>query len=105
VAITVRNVNGKPVGPTMLALYLAGAANGEQLSAVAPSGAFGCAQPGVLGNDIAVLQAGKVLLIQTMADGRYTLSLTDAAKGSFRVTVMIGEVAQLVLTTLSGFYG
>jgi hypothetical protein len=105
VTITLRNVNGKPVGPTMFPLYLASQPTGDGIFTGAAPGAFACKTPGTLGTDINVLTAGKALLVQTLGNGTYVLSITDATKRAFPVAVQIGEAPQVVTTLSAANYG
>lgn len=105
ITLTVRNANGKPVGPVMLDLYLSDSAAGAGLTAVTASGAVACKTAGTLGTDIAVHVAKKALRVQTLANGNYTLSITDSAKSPFKVCAQIDDVAQVVATLATASYG
>ena len=105
ITLTVRNANGAPRGPVMLFLFLSDSAAGAGLTAVTASGAVACKTAGTLGTDIAVLTAKKALLVQTLANGTYVLSITDAAKTAFKVCTQIDDIAQVVATLATASYG
>jgi hypothetical protein len=104
ITLRVRNANGAPRGPVMLYLFLSDSPAGVGLTAVTASGAV-AVKAGGFGADILVLTAKKALLIQTLADGTYVLSITDAAKTAFKVCVQIDDIAQVVATLAAASYG
>jgi len=105
ITITVRNSNGAARGPVMFYLFLSDSAQAVGLTAATASGTVACKTAGTLGTDISVLVAKKALLVQTLANGTYVLSITDAAKFAFKVCVQIDDIAQVVATLATASYG
>jgi hypothetical protein len=105
ITITARNVNGAPRGPVMMYVYLSDSPVGAGLTAATASGNVQCKTAGTLGTDISVLVAKKAMLVQTLANGTYVLSITDAAKSLFKVCVQIDDIAQVVATLATASYG
>jgi hypothetical protein len=105
ITITVRNSNGQPKGPVMLYVYLSDSTVGAGLTAATASGTVACKTAGTLGTDISVLVAKKALLVQTLANGTYVLSITDAAKTAFKICCQIDDVSQVVTTLATASYG
>jgi hypothetical protein len=104
VTITVRNVNGKPVGPVMLPVFITTSAQGLGLGGTAPT-SLGCKTPGVLGNDIYAIFGLRVLLVQTLANGTYVLAVNDALKQTFYVAAEIQGMVQVMLRLATANYG
>jgi hypothetical protein len=103
ITIQVRNANGAPRGPVILYLFLSDSVAGVGLTAATASGAV--AAKAASGTDITVLFAKKALLVQTLANGTYVLSITDAAKTAFKVCVQIDDIAQVLATLATASYG
>jgi len=104
IALTVRNSNAAPRGPTMFYLFLSDSPIGAALTAVTASGAVNV-KAGGFGSDILALFSKKAILAQTLGNGTYVLSITDAAKSPFKVCVQLDGVAQVVATLATASYG
>lgn len=87
VAIVLKNVDNTTItGPRVVDIYLSDAATGVGLTATTASGAV--AAKSASGTDMAVLTTKKALRVQTLANGSYTLSITDTAKTGFYICVV-----------------
>jgi|GEM_PF-3462377 len=106
VTMTVQDYFGKTLaGVFNMEIWLSDATTGAGLTATTASGAVAAKTSS--GADLAVLTTKKALLVQTLATGLYTLSITDTAKTAFKVCARVpGKAATVVgITLASGDYG
>lgn len=92
-------------GPHLLTLWLSDAATGVGLTATSASGTVQAKSAS--GADFAALTAKKALLVQTLADGSYTLEITDTAKTGFYPCATVPGSANIALgdALVTGDYG
>ncbi len=85
-------------------LWLADTASGAGLTGTSASGTV--AAKASCGVDLSTYTAKKALRVQTLADGSYTLSITDTAKTPFYVCVQAPGAGTMAATLLAaGNYG
>jgi len=105
VTLTVKNNNGRAVGPKSFDLFLSDSASGVGVTATTASGAVGDKSAGTTGLVLDTMITKKYLKVQCLADGTYQLSITDTAKTAFKVCVEIDGIVAVVLTLATGNYG
>jgi hypothetical protein len=105
VTITVRNANGRAVGPVIMDIYLSDLATGGLLTATTASGAVAGKTNGTTGTDLVVHVAKKALCVLTLAAGTYQLSITDTAKTAFKIFAQVDGIPSLVATLSAASYG
>lgn len=102
ITIAPTDVSGNVItGVHNLIVILSDAATGVGLTATSASGTVQAKTAS--GTDLAALTAKKALAVQTLADGTYTLEITDTAKTTFYVAAGIPahgllEVSRILAT-------
>ncbi len=87
-----------------LLIWLSDAATGAGLTGTSASGAVQA--KAASGVDLATHSAKKCLLVQTLATGAYTLSITDTAKTGFYPCAQLGDLpVQVGAQLVAGNYG
>lgn len=105
VTITVKNANGRAVGPINMDIWLSDSAAGVGHSATTASGAVTVKTPGTTGTLLGTYTAKQSLRVQTLANGTFVLSITDAAKTAFYVCVSIDGLPRVVAHLATASYG
>jgi hypothetical protein len=105
VTLTLKNNNGKPVGPKSFLVYLSDSATGLGLTATTASGTVTDKTAGTTGQILSTFVAKKALMVQNIANGTYELSITDTSKTAFKVCVEIDGIVYVPLTLAAGNYG
>lgn len=105
VTITIRNANGKAVGPANFDVWLSDSATGVGYSATTSSGAVTVKTAGTTGTLIGTYLAKFGLRVQCLAAGTFVLSITDTAKTAFKVVVQIDDTPIVVATLATASYG
>jgi hypothetical protein len=97
VKIQAANKDGNPIaGVFNLTVFLSDAATGIGLTAVTASGTVQA--KAASGTDVGVITAKKALDVTTLADGSYTLEITDSAKTLFYIGSTIPSTGQIVVS-------
>lgn len=105
VTLTIKNAQGRPVGPKSFLLYLSDSATGLGLTATTASGNVTDKTAGTTGQVLGTLTSKKALVVQNIADGTYQLSITDTSKTAFKVCVEIDGVVYVPITLATANYG
>lgn len=105
VTIQAKDANGTNLAHVVpLLVWLSDATSGAGLTATTASGDVGA--KAASGTVLNALTAKKALLVQTLADGKFVLSITDTSKTLFKVCVqsMNGETPSII-TLATANYG